>query len=132
MTTRRWMIAVAVAALAMGAIAGVLRLGQWRDYFEWRTILHMVVESDCQANERIVRDAIREINVVIDQAEERERKAGCNGHDISASARSRKAHLKEQAAVHARRAAYHAAMAAKYRRAARPWLPVEPDPPAPE
>jgi hypothetical protein len=32
-----------------------------------------------------------------------------------------------------RRVAYHAAMARKYRRAARsPWLPVEPDPPEPE
>jgi hypothetical protein len=32
-----------------------------------------------------------------------------------------------------RRIAYHAAMAEKYRQAARrPWLPVEPDPPPPE
>jgi hypothetical protein len=41
--------------------------------------------------------------------------------------------LLERAPVNPRKAAYHAALARKYERAAsHPWLPVAPDPPEPE
>jgi hypothetical protein len=40
MTTRRWMVAVAVVALLLGGIVGVYRLRRWHDGFVYRAQWH--------------------------------------------------------------------------------------------
>ena len=92
MTTRRWLIAVLVLGLGMGAMVGGVRLKRRRDSFLARARFHAQTEAAC-------------------------REAGRPAPDPS-----------DWPIIE-----YDAAMARKYRRAARyPWLPVEPDPPDPD
>jgi hypothetical protein len=102
MTTRRWMIAVAVVGLLMGGAVVGYRLMLWHDSF-------LALATDHGHTGFLYRFLREDL---------------CLGEARAESA--------EQAAL-GRRAAYHEALAEKYRRAARyPWLPVEPDPPPPE
>ncbi len=48
MTTRRWMIAVAVVALAMGGFVGGVRLKRRRDAFLARIRFHEPTEVSCR------------------------------------------------------------------------------------
>ena len=103
LTTRRWMIAVAVVGLLMATALSGYRLKQRRDHFLSRAQLHKqnaaFLMQVCETN-RIIRTHWSQDDY------------------LSALSRIR---------------SYQAAMAAKYRHAARyPWLPVEPDPPEPE
>jgi hypothetical protein len=91
-TTRQWMVAVALVALTIGIALGGIRLKRQRD----RHLLHAALHQSHV-------DLARKI------------KKGSPGPLAS------------------RLIEYHASMARRYRHAARyPWLPVEPEPPAPE
>jgi hypothetical protein len=49
MTTRRWMIAVAVFGLAMGGIAYALRLERLRVYYHFRAVNLRMAEQSCRS-----------------------------------------------------------------------------------
>jgi hypothetical protein len=91
MTTRRWMVAVAVVAVTFGMTLGGIRLKRQRD----RHLLHAALHQS-----------------PVDRARKR---GGGRSNPLDS-----------------RLIEYHASMARRYRHVARyPWLPVEPDPPAP-
>ncbi len=107
MTTRRWMVAVAVFALSIGV--GV-QLHHRRAAFLSRAQIHSE-----QAAWRLA-DSVTLCGRAIG-----------NMDDIELASLKRRINILPQLV------AYHRAQDQKYRRAARyPWLPVEPDPPAPE
>src|SRR4051812_1471105 len=106
MTTRRWMIAVAVVALVMGGYC----LKRRRDDFLWRVRVH--TEEATWRLEDSVMLCSRAINSM---------------DDIEL------ARLKRRTVILPQLIAYHKALAQKYWGAARyPWLPVEPDTPEPK
>jgi hypothetical protein len=106
MTTRRWMIAVAVVALVMGGYG----LKRRRDDFLSRVQVH--AEEATWRLEDSVMLCSRAVNSM---------------DDIEL------ARWKRRIAILPQLIAYHKALAQKYRGAARyPWLPIEPDPPEPE
>src|SRR5262245_46523651 len=103
MTTRQWMIAVAVVAVGVGAGMLIVRS---RSYAALAA-LHAESEKECR---RIV------------EADEGNRLDPAIWKDWIAYARRGRTRL-----------LYHAALRRKYERASRrPWLPVEPDPPEPD
>lgn len=113
MTMRRWIVTVLVAGLLLGGIVGSYRLKRRRDSFLAHLRYHVQTVNVWERQERTVRH--------LAQLGEED-----NEPDFAE-------HERFTAGQIARRVAYHAAMARKYRRAARyPWLPVEPDPPEPE
>ena len=113
MTMRRWMITVLVAGLLLGGIVGRYRLKRRHDSFLAHFRYHVQTVNTWERQERTVRHLAR----VFEE------------HNELGSAE----HERFTAGQLARRVAYHAAMARKYRHAARhPWLPVGPDPPEPE
>jgi hypothetical protein len=136
MTTRRWMIAVAVVAVAMGGIVGARAVWQYfvalnriqyhagmEHFWHWLT----PTEPDpSQATDQIT-DLIAEQRRITGDAELSE--------EMRRALADMRAGLDEYRRVKAafqRKLEYHAAMARKYRHVARfPWLPVEPDPPEP-
>jgi hypothetical protein len=105
MTTRRWMVAVAVAAIGLGAWVLVVRSREYavqagnhghHEAMCWLTI--HAYEADPRS---VTVSGPKPVEAIIDQSR--------------------------------RRAGYYAALKRKYEQAAhRPWLPVEPDPPPPE
>jgi hypothetical protein len=103
MTTRRWMIVVAIVAVGVGAGMLIMRS---RSYAALAA-LHAESENECR---RIV------------EADEGNRLDAAIWKDwIAYARRSRRLLL------------HHAALRRKYELASRrPWLPVEPDPPAPD
>jgi hypothetical protein len=107
MTTRRWMIVVAVGA---SVSAGITFPNRW----SLRQKARSHASKEAYAEEMV--------RVCAFQAE-------CLQGDDPPSARR----LNLSAAVYARRTAYHAQLRAKYEQAAvYPWLPIAPDPPEPE
>jgi hypothetical protein len=103
MTTRRWMVAVAVVGLLLATALSGYRLKQRRDHILSRAQRH-------KHNAAFLMQV-------------------CETHRIIRTHWSRDDYLIALCRI----SSYHAAMAAKYRHAARyPWLPVEPDPPEPE
>jgi hypothetical protein len=132
MPTRRWMVAVAAVALGMGGTVAGIRLKQRRDRFLSRAQLHEGIAVAFMKLEGIARETSSEFPRDITELERQERE----GDDVEPLLRNMKVDLdrsKETLTTLPGKRAYHAAMARKYRRAARyPWLPVEPDPPAPK
>ena len=108
MTTRRWMIAVAVVGLVIG---GGVWLKQRRDYFL----------SLAQSHQKEVASSTA-------RGEALKSRLGCtSGMTIEEIM-----HLHGDYDRMMDRADHHASLARKYERAARyPWLLVEPDPPEP-
>jgi hypothetical protein len=112
MTTRRWMIVAAV----VGPLAG-MHLKQWRgdlllkqrqDYFLSRMQIHLKGVKACDM-------------------------VYADGSCQTLWSDARREKWKREVSLTPRRHAYHVAMYQKYERASRqPWLPVEPDPPAPK
>ena len=156
MTTRRWMIAVAIVALSLGASRYAAMLKRQRDSYLARATWHSSMEADAlrmlggpfnrpepapapiTGGERIT--AIRllgglrteELNRDQDdhyRVDQQERE-----YAIAASRRRILAEFRgKDLGYYRKQADYHAALTEKYRNAARfPWLRVEPDPPAPE
>ena len=125
-TVRRLMVLVAIVAIAFGYRNAIRR----RDKFEFQAFFHRQEMQDCRAY-------LAGATVLTTEGDGKRtyRRAVPTGPDpFIADARSRGwgVELFEPASLK-RLEAYHAAMTAKYERAARyPWLPVEPDPPEPE
>jgi hypothetical protein len=115
MTTRRWMIAVAVVGLLMGGCIGGYRLKRWHHHFLDRERVHAFLELACRRAEHAERELSEKIT------------------GSGSGPKTQPAVCLRNIALFSRLAGYHAAMARKYRHAARyPWLPVESDPPEPE
>ncbi len=109
MTTRRWMVVVAVVALA---ISGGLRLKQRRDYFLSLARSHEQKMPSSTAEGKAWKSRFGSTSRISSE------EIMLLGRDFDRLMN---------------RADYHASLARKYRRAARfPWLSVEPDPPEPE
>jgi hypothetical protein len=109
MTTRRWMIAVAVIGLMIG---GEVLLKQRRDCVLLLVQSHQNEAASSKARGEALKSRFG-------------RTPGMSDEEIM--------HLDREYGRMMDRADHHAAMAEKYRHAARyPWLPVESDPPEPE
>jgi hypothetical protein len=111
MTTRRWMVLVAVVALVFASAATIVRLRSLRDLYECCAAL-------CEAHADVLEGAGRVHSV-------------CSRSDLlfgsSSPAPDTTPHQAELTAPQYRR------LARIYQRAARyPWLPVPPDPPEPK
>jgi len=105
MTTRRWMIAVAVASLVMAS--GRLL---------WLSSVYRKAALVQAAYENVAR-TLQTFGMEM---------------EIEPESGAIKAQRAADASVNQKTAEYRAALKRKYERAARfPWLPVEPDPPAP-
>ncbi len=116
MTTRRWMVAVAVAGLILGGIAGHDRLKRRRVLFLNLARTHFLREVACH----------QEANLY--HALEEDLGGGTAYEDVY-----RRDYRKRRKENAIQRTRYHRAMAGKYRRAAEsPWLSVEPDTPEPD
>ena len=108
MTTRRWMIAVAVVGLLMGGAIGGVRLKRRHDFFLARVRQHDQEEARFRSWEQNLASAME---------------------SLPSSPRDPFLLRWERVRLHA---AYHKELKNKYEHAARyPWLPVEPDPPMP-
>jgi hypothetical protein len=106
MTTRRWMIAVAVVAVVRTGAVLFRR--------------HLALRRLADYHENMERRQARKVEGILELS----RAAAAPKDAVAARA---------DAATEARFGDWHARIKEKYRRAARyPWLPVEPDPPKPE
>ncbi len=111
------MVAVVAVALAMGGVVFGVRLEQRHHYFMVRIRHHERVAHTSSYNVREFRESLRRM----------ERESGQRGSPLVFFENQRRF-----ADYIDRVVAYHAAMASKYRHAARyPWLPTELDPPEP-
>jgi hypothetical protein len=130
------MVAVVVVALALGADAVRRRRDQWRD-------LGVNHESKARHNLRLAGmhaeiaahdEAGAELHRAASLAAHGDGTHNAKGHSDFAAAFSGQADVERAAQRKCRALArYHRALRRKYDLAARyPWLPVEPDPPAPE
>jgi hypothetical protein len=113
MTTRRWMVAVAVVAVAIGLmIGGGAWLQQRRDYFLSLARSHQNEVTSSTARGEALKSRIGGTS-------------GMSNEEIM--------HLYRRYEQITDRADHHASLVRKYEHAARyPWLPVEPDPPPPD
>jgi hypothetical protein len=125
-TTRRWMIAIAIAGLMLGGLVSACRLWRRHEVFLLRHQYHMRMSAWCAVQGGVIHDSSRIYDRITDLLEGR--KAGL---DIILGLLSSRPLLDADRPTVARLhriTAYHAAMARKYLRAARyPWLAVEPD-----
>jgi hypothetical protein len=160
MTTRRWMIAVAVVALSLGGSLYAVRLKRKSDSCLARATWHSTMEAEAlRSLARLPAQSIHAdpepapmTNNELDWAIDRvlgipiERRTPSEGNDRireyqqamrQATAPSRRRvvaeYLRRESERLRKQVKRHAALARKYRRAAsHPWLPVEPDLPVPE
>jgi hypothetical protein len=129
MTTRRWMVAVVVAAVAMGGFVAVRAVWQYFVALD-RIQYHEGMEAMSRWLDPLGRDQSQEIDQIRGLIEEQRRITGDAGLDEDLRA-ALDEYKRIVAPLH-RQVEYHAAMIRKYRGVARfPWLPVEPDPPEP-
>jgi hypothetical protein len=129
MTTRRWMIAVAVVAVAMGGFVGARAVLQYFVALD-RVRYHAGMEGTWSWLNPLGRDQLREIDQMMDLIEKQRPITG--DARLNEEMRARFDEYRRLSALLLRKMEYHAAMARKYRHVARfPWLPVEPDPPEP-
>lgn len=121
MTMRRWMIAVAVVGLCLGAAVWGRRLKHQRDYYLERASMHARLESWFRSVEKAFRPAIgpagasrKAVSRIIIRSGLAPALIAVGEHTYLASALAR----------------YHAELKQKYLHfAARPWITVPPDPP---
>ena len=110
MTTRRWIVAVAVAVIGL-TIGGGVWLKQRRDYFLSLAQSHQKEVDSSTARGKALKSRF-------------DSTSGMTIEEIM--------HLHRDYDRMTDRADHHASLARKYEHAARyPWLPVEPDPPEP-
>jgi hypothetical protein len=129
MTTRGWMIAVAIVGLLMGGLVGVCRLAKQRELMLLHYRHHMRMLDWCRVQEGAVCDSSRIYDGI---TEILEGKAGLDRQLGLMSSRPLIDADRPALARLRRITAHHAALARKYEHAARyPWLSVEPDPPEP-
>jgi hypothetical protein len=116
MTTRRYMVAVVVVAVAMGGFVAVRAV--WQYFVSLERLLHY---SGMEVTDRLEEQIGNEVEAMPQSLEMTEEERRAMGE------------LRRTAALWHRQREYHAAMVYKYRYVARfPWLPVEPDPPEPQ
>jgi hypothetical protein len=131
MTTREWMITVAIIGLLMGGLVGACRVAKLHDLAVSHHRYHMRMLDWCIVQETAVRDSSRIYDRITDLVERRR-----GGLDMLLGLMSSRplVDADRPAVARLRRiTAYHAAMARKYEHLAHcPWLTVEPDPPEPE
>lgn len=129
MTTRRWMMAVAVVALVISPV----QLKRRRDSFLALARYHASQEVLCGDRRRDAKDSIEGFDVWLRAGDRIARGDGASSILLDNSRlKSERASLIEAAAYWERATAFHAQMFRKYSHAARhPWLPLEPDPPSP-
>jgi hypothetical protein len=158
MTTRRWMVAVAIVALGFGGSIGAVRMKRLRDSYFALAMHHAslarALKAQASAPARLARlepDPESMTTGEIAGATDSMSAFATDRWDRYAeSTRYREyQQARERAIADARRIVtenwrrvlerlrkrvdYHAALARKYRRAASyPWLPIEPDPPKPQ
>jgi hypothetical protein len=160
MTTRRWMVAAMIIALALGSYREATRLKQRRDVCLMRATWHAEAEAyhrrlsttpPTRADLEVEADQDPTPSAELDKAIEpvfdlsSERSDQAEGHERFREAQARQYALadtrrqlvddyrRKQLKYHASQADYHAGLARKYKNAAsRPWLTVEPDPPPPK
>ena len=126
MTTRRWMVAVALVALALASGIGLHRILRLRRLYRSRAEMYAQGEQ-----------GVRSMLVLYERARE-----GPAGHrslgapaapDGDASGRIMLRYRPEAVAYQLKLLGRFAALREKYERAAaNPWLPVDPDPPWPK
>jgi hypothetical protein len=134
MTTRRWMIAVVIVGLAMGGI----QLTRRHIYFLFRVRFHTEAEALFRSSRDKTISILRSTEEQQRSIEEEQRAgvtdffAGFGGTNAIETLKAEQLFWRKDLAQEDQAIPYHAAMARKYRHAARyPWLPVEPDPPNP-
>ena len=131
MTTRGWMIVVAIVGPLMGGLIGGCRLIRQHDLLLCQYRYHARVLDWCLVQESAVRDTSRIYDRITDLLEGR--KAGLDMLLGLLSSRPLVDADRPAVARLRRITAHHAAMARKYEHAARyPWLQVELDPPEPK
>ena len=131
MTTRRWMVAVAVMGLLMGGVVGGVRLKRRHDYFLNLVEFHVQLERQYVPWECAARNSLQQSDLTLNFLEAARHAESNDGVELGIL-RPAVEWERQSATRFAQAIAYHAAMARKYRHAARyPWLPVEPDPPEP-
>ena len=119
MTTRRWMVAVAIIGLMTGGTIEGMRLKRRHDYFLARFQKYAQLEQFLRRAEALDGDASR-------------LPYGPPPADFERMSML-KIQMRRRPDRWSRLVDHHVAMTSKYRRATRyPWLPVGPDPPAPE
>jgi hypothetical protein len=146
MTTRRWMVAVAVVALSFGGYRQVIRLRRERHSRLARARWHAGAEADYRRLIAAItgRPARRRradqvptspalTAAELDRAFRRQFALPAERSVVADMLKARAEYSPSRLPLHRRRADYHAELARKYTWAAsRPWLPVEPDPPVPQ
>jgi hypothetical protein len=111
MTTRRWMLAVAVVALLMGGVVVAVRATRRSREYRQIAVWHAAMRDLCLGE-------AYEYQYAYDHRAAGDHRAETDWPRYEAHERALARH--------------HDGLAAKYDRAARyPWLPVEPDPPEP-
>jgi hypothetical protein len=129
MTTRRWMVAVAIGGLAMGGIVGGVRLKRRQEYFG------SLAERCSAAEEMWLKSARRyeaDIRQTTKELELFEKHPPLSGPSLLEDTHGHLRRSLDRQAALARKSAHYARLKQKYRYAARyPWRPVEPDPPEP-
>jgi hypothetical protein len=125
MTTRRWMIAVAVAGVIAGTLVGGARMEARRQRFSALAKAHSSDELVARSLEKLAYEQIDTL-AAMRKAEEANGNPPDPWNDVIAQARLQATHSRAFAD-------YHAILRRKYEAAARrPWLPVPPDPHEPE
>ena len=127
MTTRRWMIAVAIVGMLTGGAVGVFRLKERHDQSLAYARQHDHLECLYKVQSRLVQDSSQISDRILELVED--------PRQVALGSRWEFLHLRplvdgdrQTVASLPRKVAYHAAMAQKYRNAARyPWLPIEPE-----
>ena len=146
MTTRRWLIAVAVVALSFGGHR--LRVGLMREHdsrlakaawhakaeVDYRRLIAAITGPPARRRRaNPVPTSAALMGAELDRAIRRQFDPPPARSVMADMLKSRAEFSPSRLAYHRRRADYHAELAQKYTRAAsRPWLPVEPDPPMPK
>jgi hypothetical protein len=124
MTTRRWMVAVAVLAVGIAGYDEITRCIRSRDYYLFRASTHTI---RAELHRGMPTDAERRLIMLKKNAAPfRE------GSEGRAYWLKQVASWERRCDGHRRQADYHGALAHKYAHAAtRPWWTVAPDPPEP-
>ncbi len=129
MTTRRWMVAVAV----VGSSIGGYKLWRWRRDFLDRAWRHEAVGETYRTIEPEKREQAGGDKTILEMHFSSVQVDGSDDPFCTREFATGMARIADGQTNAAEEIAHQTAMAEKYRRAARqPWLPVEPDPPEPE
>jgi hypothetical protein len=133
MTTRRWMAAVAIVAVAIGGEMMRRRSVSYRGQANRYALAEAKVRTWGKNSDQRTAEHKKHLRKVQSFAESGGGAFRASWKSFIDSATRSVTLASEEAERFHRLAAHYAALRMKYERAARyPWLPVEPDPPKPE